>query len=131
MNVRTEGENAMKTLNVALAAAWSLVAPSMAMAATPSIQNSDDVVAVAPAQHARERIELRVSTAGFDLSNPQSVERLRSHITKAIETACKPTDPLNTKPSPDWQCRHEMGASATAALSAMARRAAPTALASN
>ena len=121
----------MKTLNVALAAACSLVAPSMVMAATPSTLNNDDVVAVAPAQHARERIELRVSTAGFDLSNPQGIERLRSHVTKAIETACKPADPINTKPSPDWQCRREMGASATAVLNAMARRSAPTALASN
>jgi len=121
----------MKTLNVALAAAWSLVVPSIAMAATPTTQNDDEVVAVAPAQHARERIELRVSTAGFDLSNPQSVERLRAHISKAIETACVPADPVNTKPSPDWQCRHELGASATAALSTIGRRGTATALASN
>jgi len=121
----------MKTLNVALAAALSLVAPSTVMAATPSTQNDAEVVAVAPAQHARERIELRVSTAGYDLKDPQSIERLRSHITKAIATACKPAEPLNTKPAPDWQCRREMGASATAALSAVGRRASPQSLASN
>lgn len=121
----------MKILNAALAAGCSLVAPSLAMATTPSGQDNVEVIATAPTQHAREHIELRVSTAGLDLSNPQNLERLRSRVTKAIETACNPGDRLNADLSPDWQCRREMGANATAILYTLARQDAPKSLASN
>jgi len=121
----------MKTLNVALAAACSLVSPSIVMAGTPVSLENVDVVAVAPAQHGREHIKLSVSRADLDLSNPQNIERLRLRISKAIETACNPGDRLNADMSPDWQCRREMGANATEILYTLARQGAPKALASN
>ena len=121
----------MKTLNAALAAACLLVAPSTAMAGTSLDRDGAEIVAVGPAQHARERIELRVSTANLDLSNPQSLERLRSRVTRAIEIACNPGDRVNADLSPDWRCRREMGASATATLYTLARQGASRSLASN
>ena len=115
----------MKTLNAALAVACLLVAPSAAMAATVQNTGNVEISVLAPAQHARERIELRVSTAGLDLRNPQNIERLRARVTKAIETACNPGNRLNADLSPDWQCRREMGANATATLYTLARQGAP------
>ena len=121
----------MKTLNTALAVASLLVAPSAAMAATAQNMGNVEISVLAPAQHSRERIELRVSTAGLDLSNPQNLERLRARVTKAIETACNPGDRLNVDMSPDWQCRREMGANTTAILYRLARQGSSTSLASN
>ena len=123
----------MKTLNAALAAACLLVAPSSAMAATAqNVGNAElNVTVTAPAQHAREAIELRVSTAGVDLSNPQDLERLRSRLTKEIAVACNPGGRINADLSPDWQCRREMGANATAALYTLARHGGSKSLASN
>jgi len=123
----------MKTLNAALAAACLLAAPTAAMAATAQdVGNGEPSVTVtAPAQHAREHIELRVSTAGLDLSNPQNLERLRSRVTKAIAVACNPGGRINADLSPDWQCRREMGANATAALYTLARHGGAKSLASN
>ena len=121
----------MKTLNAAFAAACLLVAPSAAMAATAQDVDNVEISVLAPAQHSREPIELRVSTAGLDLSNPQNLERLRSRVTKAIETACNPGNRINADLSPDWQCRREMGANATAALYTLARHGGSKSLASN
>ena len=122
----------MKTLNAAFAAACVLVAPSAAMAATAQdVDNGEvSVTVTAPAQHAREPIELRVSTAGLDLRDPQNLERLRARVAREIETACNPGNRLNADLSPDWKCRREMGASATATLYSLARRGAPQSLAS-
>ncbi|MEO7692113.1 MAG: UrcA family protein [Sphingomonas sp.] len=121
----------MKTLNAALAAACLLVAPSAAMAATAQDVDNVEISVLAPAQHSREPIELRVSTAGLDLSNPQNLERLRARVTKAIAAACNPGGRINADLSPDWQCRREMGANATTALYTLARQGAPKHLASN
>ena len=121
----------MKTLNAAFAAACLLVAPSAAMAATAQDVDAVEINVLAPAQHSRESIELRVSAAGLDLSNPQNLERLRSRVTKAIETACNPGNRINADLSPDWQCRREMGANATAALYTLARHGGSRSLASN
>ena len=121
----------MKTLNAAFAAACLLVAPSAAMAATAQDVDNVEISVLAPAQHSREPIELRVSTAGLDLSKPQNLERLRSRVTTAIETACNPGNRINADLSPDWQCRREMGANATAALYTLARHGGSRSIASN
>jgi len=121
----------MKSLNAALAAACLFAAPTTAIAATSQRGEGVEIVAPAPTQHARERIELRVSTAGLDLRDPQNLERFRTRVTRAIETACNPGNRINADLSPDWQCRREMGASATATLYSLARRGAGQTLASN
>jgi UrcA family protein len=117
------GENVMKSLNAALAAACLFAAPTTAIAATSQGGDGVEIVAPAPTQ--------RVSTAGLDLRDPQNLERFRTRVTRAIETACNPGNRINADLSPDWQCRREMGASATATLYSLARRGAGQTLASN
>ncbi len=121
----------MKILNVAFAAAFALVGPYSAMATTAGDKDTVELDVLAPAQNARERIALRVSVADIDVTNPQSLERLRARVSKAIAANCNPGGRLNADETPDWQCRREMGASANAALYALARQGTSTSVGGN
>lgn len=94
----------MKILNVAVA--------TVALLATPTI-------APASSSQNREPVSVAVSAEGLDLSRPEHVQRMRTRVARAIAEACNPSDRINVKTTPDWQCRREMGANAEVAMNRM------------
>jgi UrcA family protein len=85
----------MIKLSVALATIGLLAAPVAASADTP-----------------REKVAVRVSTAGLNLATPEGVAALRARTARAINEACSNSDRTGTSLSPDWQCRNELGSNA-------------------
>ena len=57
---------------------------------------------------ARENVAVRVSTAGVDFSDANSVAQFRSRVAKAVEATCNPGDRIGADLAPDFACRKSM-----------------------
>lgn len=68
----------------------------------------------------REHVSLNVSTAGYDLTKPRDVAKLRQHISDVIAATCDPSDRIGTSYTPDWKCRREMINNADASVTQLA-----------
>lgn len=57
---------------------------------------------------ARENVAVRVSTAGVNFADAESVAQFRARMAREIQAACNPGDRLNADLTPDFQCRKSM-----------------------
>lgn len=57
---------------------------------------------------ARENVAVRVSTAGINFNDPESVAKFRARVAKAVAATCNPGDRLNADMAPDFTCRKAM-----------------------
>ena len=57
---------------------------------------------------AREDVAVRVSTAGINFQDAESVAKFRARLAKAIAETCNPGDRLNADLAPDFKCRKSM-----------------------
>lgn len=95
----------MKTLGLAILAAGLLAGSTGAMAAK------------------RENVTLKISTAGVDFANPESVAAFRRTVDRQIAAACNPGERLKADAKPDFRCRNEMAANAEPTVTRLAMRA--------
>lgn len=80
----------MKTVTAALAAVSLIAGASGAFA------------------KARENVEVRVSTAGVNFNDAESVAQFRARVAKQVAAACNPGDRVGADMSPDFSCRQSM-----------------------
>lgn len=57
---------------------------------------------------ARENVQVRVSTAGINFNDAESVAKFRTRVAKAVAVACNPGDRVNADMAPDFACRKSM-----------------------
>lgn len=57
---------------------------------------------------ARENVEVRVSTAGINFQDAESVAKFRTRVAKAVAASCNPGDRVNADMAPDFACRKSM-----------------------
>lgn len=57
---------------------------------------------------ARENVALRVSTAGVNFADADSVAKFRNRLSKEIADFCNPGDRIGADTAPDFQCRKSM-----------------------
>ena len=57
---------------------------------------------------ARENVETRISTAGVNFADAESVAKFRARVAKEIEAVCNPGERLNADTKPDFACRQSM-----------------------
>ena len=57
---------------------------------------------------ARENVETRISTAGVNFADAESVAKFRARVAKEIEAVCNPGERLNADAKPDFACRQSM-----------------------
>lgn len=76
-------------------------------------------LAVPAAAAPREKVDLAISGAGYDLSDPGQIARLHKQVNLAIIEACNPTDRLSKGPQPDLQCRAELRRDAAVKIAAL------------
>lgn len=68
----------------------------------------------------REKVDLAISSAGYDLTDPAQTARLHKQIDLAIIEACNPSDRLSKGPQPDLKCRAELRRDAAVKVAALA-----------
>jgi UrcA family protein len=94
----------MKTVTAALAAAVLLAGATGAFA------------------KARENVEVRVSTAGVNFADADSVNQFRSRVARAAAVACNPGDRIGADLSPDFACRKSMAATSETRIAQLTGR---------
>lgn len=67
----------------------------------------------------REKVDLAISSEGFDLTDPAQVARLHKQIDLAVIEACNPSDRLSKGPQPDLKCRAELRRDAAVKVAAL------------
>ncbi len=66
-----------------------------------------------------EKVQVRVSTAGINFNDPDSVAQFRQRVERQIAAACNPGDRLNADMSPDFACRKSMTGNAEVRIAAL------------
>ena len=94
----------MKTVTAALAAVSLLAGASGAFA------------------KARENVEFRVSTAGVNFADAESVAAFRARVAKQIAATCNPGDRINADTKPDFACRQSMAQVSETRIAALSNK---------
>lgn len=71
---------------------------------------------------ARENVEVRVSTAGVNFADADSVNKFRSRVARAAAEACNPGDRIGADLSPDFACRKSMAATSETRIAQLTGR---------
>lgn len=67
----------------------------------------------------REKVDVALSSQGYDLTDPGQAAKLRKQIDLAIIEACNPTERLSNGPQPDLKCRAELRRDAAVKIAAL------------
>jgi UrcA family protein len=67
----------------------------------------------------REDVAVRVSTAGINFQDADSVAKFRARVAKAVAATCNPGDRLNADEAPDFTCRKSMAAVSEVRIAAL------------
>lgn len=94
----------MKTVTAALAAVSLIAGASGAFA------------------KARENVEVRVSTAGVNFADADSVNKFRARVAKQIAAICNPGDRINADAAPDFACRQSMAQVSETRIAALSNK---------
>ena len=103
----------MKAIGIAILAAGVLVGSASASAAP------------------REQVSFKVSTAGVDFANGESVAAFRRDMERRIAEACNPGDRMNADMSPDFKCRKELASTMEPSVQQLVMRATERRFAAN
>ncbi len=71
----------------------------------------------------QENIAVRVSTAGVNFADADSVAKFRSRVAREVAVACNPGDRLNADMKPDFKCRKSMAAVTETRIAALSGNA--------
>jgi UrcA family protein len=87
--------------------AASLAAVALIAGATPALAKP------------RENVEVRVSTAGINFNDAESVAKFRARVARAVADVCNPGDRVNADMAPDFACRKSMAQTSETRIAAL------------